>query len=153
MPSRNAPRHRPRRILLAEDDEVMRRYLTEALRKAGFIVLAVRNGYGMLDFISSGLASKTGIEFDLAISDIRMPGANGLRVLSALHSHCPGLPVILITAFGNPETHEEAKLRGAVAVLDKPFSFRELLATLQYALHQSDTSRKGGPHDPEHNDR
>ncbi|HUN80055.1 MAG TPA: response regulator [Phycisphaerae bacterium] len=138
------------RILLAEDDQEMRRFLTETLRRSGYNVMEVRNGYGMLDFIGKGLASEAGIDLDLVISDIRMPGANGLRILSALHSHCPTLPVILITAFGNPETHEEAKLRGAIAVLDKPFSLNELLAILQYALQRKNTTRKGpGLHDPE----
>lgn len=128
------------RILLAEDDHEMRRFLAEELCKSGYTVLAVQNGYGMVDFIEKGLACDAGVAFDVVISDIRMPGSNGLRILSALHAYDPKLPVILITAFGNPETHEEARLRGAIAVLDKPFSFSELLNQIQSVLRRNDPS-------------
>lgn len=128
------------RILLVEDDQELRRFLAERLRKSGFFVLEVQNGYGMEDFIRKDLASDAGINFDLVITDIRMPGTNGLQILSAFHSYDPKLPVILITAFGNPETHAEARLRGAVAVLDKPFSLSELLNLIRSVLRHDGRS-------------
>jgi DNA-binding response OmpR family regulator len=127
-------RHRPPRILLAEDDAEMRRCLAQAFRKADFEVEEAEHGTRVLDYIVSWLITGEGLDIDLVVSDIRMPGADGLRLLTALRSHRHDLPVILITAFGNPETHIEAKLRGAAAVLDKPFAFAELLAAVRGAL-------------------
>lgn len=126
--------HRPPRILLAEDDVEMRRYLAQAFRKSKFEVVEAEHGNAVLDYIVEAVVAGTGLDFDAVVTDIRMPGADGLRVLSALRSQRRDLPVVLITAFGNPETHEEARLRGARAVIDKPFEFHELLAVVRAAL-------------------
>jgi DNA-binding NtrC family response regulator len=125
---------RTRRILLAEDDTEMRRYLSEALRKLQYEVVEAKNGRHVLDYIVINRAVGDGLNFDLVISDVRMPGANGLQILSAVRAHDPALPVILITAFGNPELHAEAGLRGARAMIDKPFEFDELLQKVRSAL-------------------
>jgi DNA-binding NtrC family response regulator len=125
---------RPPRILLAEDDLEMRRFLAESLRGAGYEVVEVENGFGVMDYIAARLIAGTGIDIGLVVSDIRMPGVDGLRLLSGFHSHDSSLPVILITAFGNPETHAEAKRRGALAVMDKPFDVDELLALIRRVL-------------------
>lgn len=135
------PGRRPPRILLAEDDVEMRRYLAQAFRKARFEVVEAEHGARVLDYIVETVVAGTGLDVDAVVSDIRMPGADGLCLLSALRSHRRDLPVVLITAFGNPETHEESRLRGARAVIDKPFEFDELLAVVRAAL------ATGGPAD------
>lgn len=131
-------KRRTPRILVAEDDEEMRRFLSEALRRAGYAVVEAEHGIRVLDYIASGIIAGDGLDADLVISDIRMPGADGLRLLTALRSHRHNLPVILITAFGNPETHCEALRRGARAVIDKPFEFDALLAHVRRALRSAD---------------
>jgi len=133
----------PHRILLAEDDVEMRRYLAAALRNADYEVVEAEHGVRVLEYMAAGPFVGDGLDVDLVISDIRMPGADGLRLVSALRSRRHDLPVVLITAFGNPETHREAKLRGARAVIDKPFEIGELLGTVRRALEP------GGGSEPE----
>jgi len=126
-----------RRVLLAEDDYEMRALLSLALREAGYDVCECGNGADLLTTLSLLEASTAGV-FDLVISDIRMPGASGLDVLEDLRHRKGVPPVILITAFGDDETHARARQLGAAAVFDKPFETDDLLSkvreVLRYAL-------------------
>jgi two-component system C4-dicarboxylate transport response regulator DctD len=90
----------------------------------------------VIDYIGMCAIVGGGLNLDLVISDIHMAGADGLRILSGLHSHDPRLPVILITAYGNPEVEAEAMRRGALAVLEKPFDVDQLLALLRQRLQR-----------------
>ena len=63
------------------------------------------------------------------ISDIKMPGLSGLDLLDTLRRSDWAMPVILITAFGDRETHDEAIRLGAVRVFDKPFELDDLVET------------------------
>ena len=65
--------------------------------------------------------------FDLIISDIRMPGITGMTILDGVQLFEGFPPMILITAFGDEETHAEAKRLGVAAIFDKPFDLDELL--------------------------
>ncbi len=117
----------PPRILLAEDDTELRRLIRTTLRKAGYHVTACENGINLLDHLGSYVFREQGERFALVITDIRMPGVTGMEVLEGL-SRIHGVPpIVLITAFGDPETHGEAAKLGAVAVLDKPFGMSALL--------------------------
>ncbi len=127
------------KIVIAEDDREMRRYLAEKFRKFDYDVVEAEDGTGVLGYVATGLIVGDGQDVDLVISDIRMPGTDGLRLLSALRSIRRDLPVVLITAFGNPVTHEEALLRGARAVINKPFEFDELLAVVRRLLEPGTT--------------
>jgi DNA-binding response OmpR family regulator len=73
-------------------------------------------------------------DFDLIISDIRMPGVNGLSVLEGLREFKGVPPIILITAFGDEQTHADAERLGAAAVINKPFEITELLSTAREIL-------------------
>lgn len=110
------------RVLLAEDEPEMRRLLASTLRKDGFDVIEARDGRDLIRLIKEQILrgnDKPGV--DLIVSDIRMPGPSGLRVLAALRRVEWATPVLLITAFGDAQTHAEAERLGAVAVIDKPF--------------------------------
>jgi len=121
------------RVLLAEDDDPMRRLLANALRGDGFEVIEASSGAELVERIRTHLIHpKDGRTVDLIISDIRMPWASGLTVLEGLRRHNRATPVILITAFGDQETHLEAKRLGAAAVFDKPFDVNDLRTS---ALH------------------
>ncbi|AMV25400.1 Transcriptional regulatory protein TdiR [Gemmata sp. SH-PL17] len=76
-----------------------------------------------------------------AILDLRMPGLSGLAVLERLAAREPGLPAVLVTAYGNVPTAARAMRAGAVHVLEKPYNDQELLDTVQEALAR-DTSRR-----------
>ena len=119
----------PHRILLAEDDDEMRTLLAWRLGKDGYEVTQCGHGIDLINRIDPLGAWGESKQFDLVVSDIRMPGITGLEVLEDVRhcgTECP--PVILITAFGDRETHEKANRLGVAAVFDKPFDFNDLLA-------------------------
>ena len=135
-PSQDTPITRPmtsKRVLLAEDDREMRRLLAEGLRQDGYDVIESSDGLDLCDCIYE-FRTKIGngrfFDVDLIVSDIRMPWVSGLEVLQELRVTNRETPVILITAFGDEQTHLQAYRLGAVAVLDKPFDldrFREVV--------------------------
>lgn len=115
-------------VLVAEDDDDMRRLLVRALRNEGFRVRGVRNGVELLNRIGAlMLEGRLEAEVDLIVSDVRMPGITGIKVLAGLRRAGARVPLILITAFGDERLHAEARSLGA-PVLDKPFDLDELVA-------------------------
>lgn len=130
----NRQKHDSRpRILLAEDDREMREMLSFVLWRAGYAVEAMSDGVSLLQRLSeAGTASC--IDWDLVISDIRMPGVNGIEILEYLHSRADLPPLLLITAFGNNETHDLAQRLGAVTLIDKPFDLEFLLHEVQRVI-------------------
>jgi CheY-like chemotaxis protein len=111
----------PPRILLAEDHAETRALLAATLRAQGYEVVEARDGYEFLGVITEAWLGPTTRFPDLVITDIRMPGPSGLRVIEGLRKTYWAIPVIVITAFGDAETHAEARRLGAHAVIDKPF--------------------------------
>lgn len=126
------------RILLADDDVEMCRLIATSLRRSGYAVTSCTNGINLLDHLGSYLLRGTGDSYSLIISDIRMPGVTGMEVLEGLRHVKSAPPIILITAFGDDETHREAKRFGAVAVLDKPFDLDRLQALVRSVLFEED---------------
>jgi DNA-binding response OmpR family regulator len=115
------------RVLLAEDDHEMRRLLASTLRREHCDVIEAGNGLQLAELIAlERSAENTGPGLDLIISDVRMPGRSGLEVLTVLRRNDKETPVILITAFGEPDTHAEAYRLGALAVFNKPFDIDDL---------------------------
>jgi DNA-binding response OmpR family regulator len=119
------------RIVLAEDDEEMRSLLCQCLGNAGYEVVALSDGLELMECLASYLAPGGRVDIDLIISDIRMPWVNGLEVLSAIRRYVGYPRVILITAFGSNEVHNQAHRLGAAAVMDKPFDVEKLLAEVR----------------------
>ena len=123
---------RPPHILLAEDTEEMRAVIAMRLRQQGYSVTECADGAELLSRLGVYLHPETVPEprdkrkYDLVISDVRMPGVFGTSVVEGA-AECPDFPpTILITAFGDRETHEKASRLGAT-VLDKPFDMSDLL--------------------------
>jgi DNA-binding response OmpR family regulator len=119
----------PARVLLAEDDRELRSLLAAELRKEGYVVEEARTGFDLLELL--GDLTLRNEAFDLIVTDIRMPGLSGLSVVEGLRNGItPGTsatPVILITAFGDEDTHAEAKRLGTV-IFDKPFELEAFRA-------------------------
>jgi CheY-like chemotaxis protein len=132
------------RVLLAEDDESMRTFLAHELRMARYEVVECGDGTELLEGLSGlFLPGEQREDYDLVVSDIRMPGFSGLQVLCGLQGFdIP--PVILITAFGDLETHVQAERLGAAATLDKPFHMSELLDKAEEAIARRDHDRQRG---------
>jgi CheY-like chemotaxis protein len=117
-----------RRLLVAEDDPALRAMMVALLAAEGHDVVAVENGLDLLDTIEVSLVPELGTRhFDLVISDVRMREMTGLRAFAQLGSRPSVPPVVFITAFGDEQLREEATRAGALAVLDKPLDFDELL--------------------------
>jgi DNA-binding response OmpR family regulator len=122
------------RVLLAEDDQDFRGLLATVLRADGYEVLEAGNGAELFDYVAFGLmGGHAKRSFDVIVSDIEMPGYSGLEVLGGIRDASVTIPVILITAFGDPEKHQAAERLGA-RLLDKPFDLGELEQAVDAAL-------------------
>jgi len=113
-----------RRILVIEDDEEMRSLLEDFIEEEGYGVDSVGDGSEAFRKLAKG-------SFDLIITDIRMPGLNGLDILPGLKQIQPGIPIIVITAFGSEEVQRRALTRGADAYLEKPLHLEQLRTLIQ----------------------
>jgi CheY-like chemotaxis protein len=121
-----------RHVLISDDDEYMREMLVSWFEHAGYRTAVARDGCELLAVLD--LEAREGRLPDLVISDIRMPGMDGLSALSRIQDEFPSLPVVLITAFGDGCMHRRARELGAAAILDKPFCLHELTATIDHLL-------------------
>ena len=109
-------------VLVAEDDDDLRRLIVGKLRRRGCDTLDARNGVELAELLVARAIESLGrrTPIGLVISDIRMPGRTGLEILGMVRASGLAVPVILITGFGDPATHAEALGLGATAVFDKP---------------------------------
>ena len=123
----------PPHILLAEDDKEMRTLLAQELSTAGYRVSECPDGWNLLEHLSSFILpdSRKHEKVDLVISDIRMPGLTGLEILEGVQETNGIPPMILITAFGDKDTHVQTEKLGATAMFDKPFEIDDLLAKVR----------------------
>ena len=117
-------------ILIAEDDDSIRHALTDVLTASGYEVLALEEGLAAIHAVRER-------NFDLALLDVAMPGADGFQVLQAMSEERPGTPVIMLTARGEEEDRVQGLKLGADDYIVKPFSIRELLARIEAVLRRS----------------
>jgi len=130
------------RVLVAEDDWAFRDMLVWAFEEDGYEVVAVGNGTDMLHVIGSSMLPRSGVkEFDIIVSDLRMPAWNGLAGLEGLGNNPLLPPIVLITAFGSDEVRQRAQQAGVVAVVDKPFDLEDLTALADTLIAQPDMRR------------
>lgn len=114
-------------VLLIDDDEAMRRSTAQGLELAGFTVQAHASAEAALGQAGPGLNG-------VVVSDIRMPGMDGMTLLQRLSDLDPDLPVILITGHAEVSLAVEAMRRGAYDFIEKPFSMQALATVLRRAL-------------------
>ena len=118
----------PQHTILAVDDEPhMRRLLEISLRQAGYRALSAGNGREALELIQQQ-------QIDLVVSDLHMPGMNGLQLLEALRKQYERLPFIMVTAQGEIKTAVEAMKLGASDYILRPFELETLEIAIQKAL-------------------
>lgn len=115
------------RVLIVDDQPMVLKCLKSALAADGHDVATVSAGDMALKLV--GFQT-----FDVIITDYAMPGMDGIRFLEAAHQKSPGVPVIMVTGYGTPETAIEAMEHGAFDYLTKPFSLDALRATVAAAL-------------------
>jgi two-component system cell cycle response regulator CpdR len=107
------------RILLAEDDQVMREYLTRALERSGYSVVAVDRGTAAIPLLETE-------QFDLLLTDIVMPEMDGIELAQRAAELCRDLRVMFITGFA-AVTLKAGKAMPQARVLSKPFHLRDLV--------------------------
>jgi DNA-binding NtrC family response regulator len=122
-------------ILIAEDDDEMRALLSQTLSAKGYMVSECSNGFQLINELKFFEKPREDEKYNLIISDIRMPGLIGTEVLEAASLSPDSPPIILITAFGDSETHDQARRFGAVAILDKPFDMDDLIKVVENVLY------------------
>ena len=115
------------RILVAEDEPRLAAFLEKGLRASGFTITVVGDGVG-----ASSLARDD--DFDLLILDLGLPGKDGLEVLHDMRTRGERLPVIVLTARGDPHDRVEGLESGADDYIAKPFHFEELVARVKARL-------------------
>ena len=103
-----------RSILVVDDDNAMREMMVSMLESAGIHAESADSAEGAVEAVRNG-------EFDVVLSDIRMPGKDGLELLGELRELRPETPVVLMTAFGSIDSAVAAMRGGAFDYIPKPF--------------------------------
>ena len=114
-------------ILLLEDNSDLAEIVGDMLSSFGYVVYCAQDGM-------YGLKLMEGLAFDLVVSDIQMPGLDGLSFLQVLRNLRPSIPVVITTGFTGLWRKEDVMSRGAVAFLPKPFRMEDLIGTVQQSL-------------------
>jgi DNA-binding NtrC family response regulator len=123
------------RILVVDDEESLRFFLTRGLKKAGYEVEAMADGRSAIERLSR-------MSFDVVLTDIVMPDVSGLDVLAAVHEMDKDAVVILMTGHGTVENAIDALRLGAFDYLTKPFELKELLVTIDRGLERRAVERE-----------
>ena len=114
-------------ILIAEDHEIARKSIQQYLQQEGYRVEEAADGDAAIEAINNA-------EFDLVITDLKMPGASGLDVLKHVREVSPNSLVIVTTAFGSVESAIEALRLGAQDYVIKPVIFEDLLSKVRHVM-------------------
>ena len=114
-------------ILLIDDEAIALTNLTHVLQREGYQVTACKNG-------EDGLAAIQQSKIDLVLTDLKMPGIDGMAVLKDVQVHHPDVPVIMITGHATLDSAVEAMKAGAYHYLAKPFRLAEAREVVRAAL-------------------
>jgi DNA-binding NtrC family response regulator len=115
------------RILIVEDRDPLRRMLEHALAQEGYAVASAADG-------ESGIRLLGRQDFDLVLTDLKLPGVSGLQVLAASRAAQPRVPVVVLTGFGTVAAAVEAMKLGAFDFLEKPLEIDDLYRLIERAL-------------------
>jgi two-component system response regulator FixJ len=123
------------KVYVIDDDEAMRESLDFLLGSADFDVTIFESAHHFLDAVSS-------IEFGCVLSDVRMPGIDGIELLKRLKATHSACPVLIMTGHGDVPLAVEAMKLGAVDFLEKPFEDDRLIGMIDAALRQAESSAR-----------
>lgn len=123
------------RILVVDDELSMREFISILLEREGYEVLTAADAATALERLAAS-------PVDLVISDVQMPGLNGLELLAKIRSSCPDTAVLLVTAYSTAEQAVEAMKLGAYDYLAKPFKVEEIKVLVRNALEKRDLQRE-----------
>jgi CheY-like chemotaxis protein len=117
------------RILIAEDDDAIRRLAERFLRGAGYTVVAVEDGAAALEVLR-----EQATDFDLVMLDVIMPKIGGRAVYDFLQEHHPELPVLFASGYNAGEIHSDFVLNDGLSFIQKPYRSTELLQRIREIL-------------------
>jgi two-component system response regulator AtoC len=116
----------PERILIVDDDDALRESLEMILASEGYLVATAENG-------DAALARVDELPIDVVLCDVRMPGLDGFELLPQISRKLPGVPIVMMSAYGTADLAIEAMKLGAYDYVAKPFQPSEVLLTLRKA--------------------
>lgn len=119
------------RILIVDDEEVVRRFAARVLEEAGYTTATAVDGAEGLRTVSEGSS-----RFKVVLSDIVMPRLNGVELMEALSITHPRLPVILMTGYATTQLAERG-ITAPCGVLNKPFTSEVLVAEVRRCIDRS----------------
>src|ERR1700704_2059733 len=122
--------HPRAKFLGADGEQNLRRVLVALLRRDGHEVVQASNGLEAIDRIGHG-------DLDVLITDLRMPGPDGMEVLGSAAKNQPHVPVIMITAYGSVGQAVEAIKAGAFDYIEKPFEQDSIRVIVDKAIGQA----------------
>ncbi|MBN2372826.1 response regulator [bacterium] len=118
-----------KKILVVDDEHNSREGLTKILIKEGYDIVAAESG-------EAALKEAAKQDFDLIITDLKMPDISGIEVLEKIREKKPNVGVIIVTAYGEVNSYLKAMTLGAFEYLNKPIKLDELRRVINKALGQ-----------------
>ena len=122
-------------ILIVDDDDALRNTIVFDFKRKGFNVLSADNGAAAFEVVKQN-------KIDLVLSDIRMPGGDGMSLLESIRKYNSKIPVVIFATGFADYTEDECISKGALKVLTKPFDRAVLLSSVMKALEVVDSSRE-----------
>jgi DNA-binding NtrC family response regulator len=116
-------------VLVVDDDEDLGQFIADIARDDGFEATSISNPLDALGRLEAGA-------FDLVVTDVRMPGMDGVELIGRIKAFDPRIAVIAITAFGSLETAVRAMRAGAYDYLPKPFQAQDLVLRMERAIER-----------------
>jgi two-component system response regulator FixJ len=123
-------------VYVIDDDEAVRDSLDFLLGAADFHVTLFESAHKFLDAIST-------VDFGCVVSDVRMPGIDGIELLKRLKASRSVFPVVIMTGHGDVPLAVEAMKLGAVDFLEKPFEDERIIGMIDVALRQAESNAQG----------
>jgi DNA-binding NtrC family response regulator len=127
----------PPRVLIVDDEKLIRWSIAERLKKEGFECREAPDG-------AEAAAAISRESVDLVLLDLKLPDADGLTLLKQFQEQAPDIPVLIMTAYSSIDTAVEAMKRGAHDYLTKPFNLDELVLSVRRALETTALRREAG---------
>jgi two-component system response regulator FixJ len=124
------------KVYVIDDDEAMRDSLDFLLGAANFQVTLFESAHNFLDRISA-------VDFGCVVSDVRMPGIDGIELLKRLKASRNVFPVVIMTGHGDVPLAVEAMKLGAVDFLEKPFEDERIIGMIDVALREAASNAQG----------
>jgi two-component system response regulator (stage 0 sporulation protein F) len=118
-------------ILIVDDEEGLREGLSKLLESEGYVALSAESGEQALEILQRS-------HIDLVLTDMRMPGMDGIELLKKIRERHPNVGVIILTGYGQIESYIEAMNFGAIEYVSKPFKVNELKFIVNKVLNNSE---------------